>query len=241
MTALAPTLQAFFTDRLIRQRQASPHTIAAYRDTLRLLLAFAAARTGSAPSRLDLARPRRPAGRRVPRPPRARPGQRRPHPQRPARRDPLAVPATRRCATPSMPPSSSASWPSRPSASDRKLVTFLTEPEAAALLAAPTRHRPGRRDHALLLLAVQTGLRVSELTAPRPRRRPSRHRRPPPLHRARAAKSGSPRSPARPSRSCGVWLTERAGDPTDPLFPTAPGRRSAATPSSAGSRRHDRS
>ena len=38
MTALAPTLQAFFTERLIRQRQASPHTLAAYRDTLRLLL-----------------------------------------------------------------------------------------------------------------------------------------------------------------------------------------------------------
>ena len=43
MTALAPTLQAFFTDRLIRQRHASPHTIAAYRDTLRLLLSYAAA------------------------------------------------------------------------------------------------------------------------------------------------------------------------------------------------------
>ena len=42
MTALAPTLQAFFTDRLIRQRHASAHTIAAYRDTLRLLLGFAA-------------------------------------------------------------------------------------------------------------------------------------------------------------------------------------------------------
>ena len=41
MTALAPTLQAFFTERLIRQRQASPHTLAAYRDTLRLLLVFA--------------------------------------------------------------------------------------------------------------------------------------------------------------------------------------------------------
>ena len=43
MSALAPTLQAFFTDRLIRQRHASPHTIAAYRDTIRLLLGFAAA------------------------------------------------------------------------------------------------------------------------------------------------------------------------------------------------------
>ena len=55
MTALAPTLQAFFTDRLIRQRQASPHTIAAYRDTCRLLLAFVAARTGKPPTRLDIA------------------------------------------------------------------------------------------------------------------------------------------------------------------------------------------
>ena len=42
MTALAPTLQAFFTERLARQKQASPHTVAAYRDTLRLLLGFAA-------------------------------------------------------------------------------------------------------------------------------------------------------------------------------------------------------
>ena len=54
MTALAPTLQAFFTDRLIRQRQASPHTIAAYRDTLRLLLVFASARCGKEPSKLDI-------------------------------------------------------------------------------------------------------------------------------------------------------------------------------------------
>ena len=54
MSALAPTLQAFFTDRLVRQRQASPQTIAAYRDTLRLLLAFAADRTGTAPSALDI-------------------------------------------------------------------------------------------------------------------------------------------------------------------------------------------
>jgi integrase/recombinase XerD len=44
MSALAPTLQAFFTERLIRQRQASPNTIAAYRDTFRLLLRFAHSR-----------------------------------------------------------------------------------------------------------------------------------------------------------------------------------------------------
>ncbi|MDP9294084.1 MAG: site-specific integrase, partial [Actinomycetota bacterium] len=54
MSALAPTLQAFFTDRLQRQRHASPHTIAAYRDALRLLLVFAHERTGTQPSRLDL-------------------------------------------------------------------------------------------------------------------------------------------------------------------------------------------
>ena len=55
MSTLAPTLQAFFTDRLARQRQASPHTIAAYRDTLKLLLAFAAQQTGKPASRLDIA------------------------------------------------------------------------------------------------------------------------------------------------------------------------------------------
>jgi site-specific recombinase XerC len=55
MSALAPTLQAFFTDRLIKQRNASPHTIAAYRDTWRLLLSYASERRGVAPSVLDLA------------------------------------------------------------------------------------------------------------------------------------------------------------------------------------------
>jgi integrase/recombinase XerD len=49
---------------------------------------------------------------------------------------------------------------------DRELVTYLSEPEAAALLAAPdTATRTGRRDHALLTLAIQAGLRVSELTS----------------------------------------------------------------------------
>ena len=46
MTALATTLQAFFTDRLVRQRQVSPNTLVAYRDTVRLLLVFAAERKG---------------------------------------------------------------------------------------------------------------------------------------------------------------------------------------------------
>ncbi len=54
MTRLAPTLEAFFTDRLIRQRQASAHTITAYRDAFRLLLAFLQHRTGTPASGLDL-------------------------------------------------------------------------------------------------------------------------------------------------------------------------------------------
>lgn len=54
MTKLAPLLQTFFTERLIRQRGASPHTVAAYRDTWRMLLTFAADRTGKQASQLDL-------------------------------------------------------------------------------------------------------------------------------------------------------------------------------------------
>ena len=55
MSTLAPLLQGFFTDRLIRQRQASPHTIIGYRDTWRLLVTFAAARAGTTPLQLSLA------------------------------------------------------------------------------------------------------------------------------------------------------------------------------------------
>ena len=55
MTLLAPTLQAWFTDRLMTQKNASPRTIAAYRDTLRLLLAYAQQQTGKEPCQLDFA------------------------------------------------------------------------------------------------------------------------------------------------------------------------------------------
>ncbi len=54
MSLLAPSLEAFFTERLIGQRRVSPHTIASYRDTFSLLLAFAQQRTGRPPSRLNL-------------------------------------------------------------------------------------------------------------------------------------------------------------------------------------------
>jgi hypothetical protein len=55
VSALAASLQAWFTDRLVRERNASPHTIASYRDTIRLLLTYASQRLGVEPSRLDLA------------------------------------------------------------------------------------------------------------------------------------------------------------------------------------------
>ena len=54
MTALAPTLEAFFTDRLLCHQRVSPNTIASYRDTFRLLLGFVAEKTGTRPARLEL-------------------------------------------------------------------------------------------------------------------------------------------------------------------------------------------
>jgi site-specific recombinase XerC len=54
MSALAPCLELYFTERLVHQRQASPNTVAAYRDAWRLLLVFARQRTGKEPSELDV-------------------------------------------------------------------------------------------------------------------------------------------------------------------------------------------
>lgn len=54
MTLLAPTLESFFTERLMTQRRASGHTVASYRDTIRLLLAFASQQTGKPPSKLEI-------------------------------------------------------------------------------------------------------------------------------------------------------------------------------------------
>jgi site-specific recombinase XerD len=53
-TPLAPSLEAFFTDRLLCQQRVSPNTIASYRDTFRLLLTFAQQNTGTNPARLEL-------------------------------------------------------------------------------------------------------------------------------------------------------------------------------------------
>ena len=163
MSTLAPTLEAFFTERLIGQRCASPHTIAAYRDTFRLLLFFAQKATGKTPSALnleDLDAPlvgmfldylesERGNGPRT----------------RNARL--AAIHSLFRFAALRHPDHSAliqrvlAVPPKR---FDRTLVSFLSDEEVDALLAAPDRSTvTGRRDHALLLFAVQTGVRVSEL------------------------------------------------------------------------------
>ena len=107
---------------------------------------------------------------------------------------------------------------------DRSLVCFLTESEIDALLAAPDRTTwTGRRDHALLLLATQTGLRASELTGlscADIRLGTGAHV----SCRGKGRKQRITPLTAQTVAVLRVWLTERAGQPADPLFPTSTGR-----------------
>lgn len=222
MTTLAPTLQAFFTDRLARHRQASPHTIAAYRDALKLLLVFAAQHTGKQPSQLEITdldaavigafldhlESGRGNGVRT----------------RNARL--AAVHALFRFAALRHPEHAAViqrilAIP--PKRFDRRLVTYLTEPEATALLAAPdTATWTGRRDHALLVLAVQTGLRVSELTA----LTCADIRLGTGAHVTCLGKGRKQRITPLTSTTTAVisaWLADRRAAPTDPLFPSRHG------------------
>ena len=224
MSALAPTLQAFFTDRLIRQRHASGHTIAAYRDTLRLLLGYAATSTGLPPSRLDLADLDAPliAGFLD-------------HLER-ERGNSIRTRNARLAAIHSLFRFAALAHPEHaqsisrvlaipPKRFDRALISYLTEPEVDALLSCCDRATwTGRRDHALLLLAVQTGLRISELTE---LTRTDVH-----LgvgaHVACHGKGRKDRITPLTSATVSVlrdWLGEQDGDPDTPLFPTRRGQR----------------
>ena len=108
-----------------------------------------------------------------------------------------------------------------PKRANKPLVRFLTDPEVDALLAAPDRSRwIGRRDHALLVLAIQTGLRVSELIGLR-RQDISLGRGPHLRCEGKGRKDASPRSPARPWPILRAWLAEQRGEPGDPLFPAS--------------------
>ena len=115
MSTLPPTLQAFFTDRLIAQRQASQHTVAAYRDTWKLILAFASAQLRKPPSRLQVADLDAPLiGAFLNHLETVRGNSAATRNARLAAIHSLS--ATPRCATPTTPRSSPGCWPSRPSA-----------------------------------------------------------------------------------------------------------------------------
>jgi integrase/recombinase XerD len=163
MSVIAPTLQAFFTDRLLRQRQVSPHTVAAYRDTLRLLLSFAAARRGIEPSKLNLGDLDAPLiGAFLDHLEQQRGnGVRTRNARLAAIRSLFRYAALRHPEDAAVIERVLAIPPKR---FDRQLLTFLTESELQALLGAPDLTTwTGRRDHALFALAAQTGLRAAEL------------------------------------------------------------------------------
>jgi integrase/recombinase XerD len=165
MTALAPLLEAFFTERLQRQRQASPHTIAAYRDAFRLLLGFAEKQLGKPPCQLfldDLDAPFVSAFL-------DHVEQERANCARSRNARLAAIHSFFRFAALQEP--AHAGLIQRVLAIPQKrfhrdVVTFLDRPEIEALTGEPDRTSwIGRRDHALLRFVLQTGLRVSELTA----------------------------------------------------------------------------
>lgn len=219
MSALAPTLQGFFTERMLTQRRSSPNTVASYRDTFRLLLAFVQHRTGKTPSKLALEDIDA-----------VLIGAFLDHLER-ERRNSVRTRNTRLAAVHSLFAYAALRHPEHAALiqrvlaipakrTDRQLVSFLTRDEVDALLAAPDRGTwIGRRDHALLLVAVQTGLRVTELTTLTCRDvelGTGAHLR---CH----GKGRKERITPLTTQTCGVlgvWLAERQGGPDDPLFPS---------------------
>jgi len=224
MSALAPTLQAFFSDRLIRQRHASPHTIAAYRDTLRLLLTYAAGELERQPCQLDIGDLDAPLiGRFLDHLEQQRANSVRTRNLRLAAIHSLFRYAQHRHPEHAEDIARVLAIP--PKRADRALVTFLSDHEIDALTAAPDRTTwTGRRDHALLVLAIQTGLRASELTGLRCRDLQLTTG----THVSCHGKGRKDRiTPLIPTTVAvlKIWHDERAGDADDPLFPTARGRR----------------
>lgn len=225
MTLIAPTLQAFFTERLARQRQVSPRTIESYRDTFRLLFCHVQSTTGKAPSSLHwndlnervictfldhLETERRNSARtRNLRLTAIRSLFRYAALCHPEHADliarVLAIPTKR---------------------FEKTTVSFLTGDEATALVNAPDLTRwEGRRDRAMLLLALQTGLRVSELIGLNCRDvivGTGAHVR---CEEGKGRKQRAVPLTGPTQEVLRTWLAERAGPPADPLFPTRTGRR----------------
>ena len=147
MTALAPILQAYFTQRLA-QRQASAHTVASYRDTFSLLLRFAQQQLGTPPSRLDLADVDAAlVGAFLDHLETGRGNSAATRNNRLAAVHSLFSYAALRCPEHAATIARVLAIP--PKRTDTTIVCFLTEDEVEALLASPDRAtRPGRRDHA---------------------------------------------------------------------------------------------
>ncbi len=224
MSLVAPTLQAFFTSRLARQRQASPETIGSYRDTFRLLFSFIQATSGKKPSALqwedldeeliaaflDHLETDRGNG---PRTRNLRLTAIRSLFHYAAFRHPEHAAVIQRVL--GIPPKRF----------EKRTVTFLTAQEATALIGAPDASRwEGRRDRAMIALTVQAGLRVSEVVG---------------LNcgdvvlgagsHVRCEGKGRKQRAVPLTLQCQAtlttWLAERAGGRKDPLFPTRVGRR----------------
>jgi len=220
--SLAPLLQSFFMERLLQERRASPHTIASYRDSFRLLLAFTKERLGKDPSQLDVQSLNAPFlaeflhHLEVERGNSARTRNTRLAALHSffryvALREPFYAHQCQRVLA--MP---SKRYAKRP-------IDFLNEVEIDALLAAPDASSwLGSRDRTLLSLAIQTGLRVSEIIGLRCRdivlgagahvrcEGKGRRQRCTPLRRDVMARVQ-------------VWLKQRHGQPQDVLFPSLRG------------------
>jgi integrase/recombinase XerD len=224
MTAVAPSMQAYFTDRLIAQRSASPNTIAAYRHTFQLLLRFTTQRPGTPPSELDIADPDAPLIAAFLQ-----------HLER-ERETTVATRNNRLAAIHSLFAYLALHHPEHADTigrvlaiphkrTEKNLLTYLTEPEVDALLGACDQTtRTGRRDHAMLALTIQTGLRISELIS-----LDCQHITLTTGANVHTIGKGRKerRTPLTPPIRAilKAWLHERAGAPTDPLFPTTTGNR----------------
>jgi integrase/recombinase XerD len=223
MTALAPTLQAWFTQRLITQRNASPQTIAAYRDTFKLLLCFAHEQTGKQPFELDIADLDAPLiGAFL-----AHLEQERGNSPRTRNARLAAIHSFYRFAALEHPEHAHTiarvmAIPTK--RHERNTVSYLDLDEIKALLAAPDPGTwLGRRDHALLVLMIQTGVRVSELVGLRVcdiHLGIGAHIRVTGKGRKKRATTLTGETVA----TLRAWLTERGGQPEEPLFATRQGR-----------------
>jgi site-specific recombinase XerD len=219
---LARHLEAFFTERLLEQRRASEHTVSSYRDTFRLLLQFMQERLGKAPSTLELDNL---DARLV--------GDFLSHLEK-VRGNTVATRNVRLAAIHSFFRFLAFREPARSGLiqgvlaiptkrTDRRTIEYLVREEVDSLLAAPdTKTWLGRRDRMLLHLAVETGLRVSELIG---LRRQDVHLGGGPHVRCRGKGRKERCTPLRRQvvQELKSWLFELSELPETPLFPSLRG------------------